>query len=72
VGLNVHRLIAKEQNLVLRERLVQLLDLAVAERTGELDALNQGTDAGCDRRDLDGFIAHGKTFDIIRNIGKSR
>jgi hypothetical protein len=72
VGLNVHRLIAKEQNLVLRKRLVQLLDLAIAERIGELDAFDQSTDARRNRRDLDGFIAHGKTFDIIRNIGKSR
>src|SRR6266581_1023664 len=60
VGLDVHRLIAKEQNLVLRERLMQLLDLAVAERIGELDAFNQGTDARRNRRNLDGCIAHGR------------
>ena len=73
VGLSVHRLIAKEQNLVLRERLVQFLDLAVAERIGKSDALDQGTDARCDRRDLDGFIAHGRPFDIVsNNHGKSR
>jgi len=72
VGLNVHRLIAKEQNLVLRKGLMQLFDLAVAKWIGKRDAFNQGTDARRNRRDLDGFIAHGKTFDIIRNIGKSR
>jgi hypothetical protein len=69
VGLNVHRLIAKEQNLVLRKGLMQLLDLTVAERIDELDTFNQGTDARRNRRDLDGFIAHGKTLDLIRNNG---
>jgi hypothetical protein len=34
VGLHIQRLIAKEQNQVLRQRLMQLLDLTVAERLG--------------------------------------
>ena len=34
VGFHVHRLIAKEQNLMLRQRLMQLFDLTVAERLG--------------------------------------
>src|SRR6266700_3975658 len=68
VGVNVHRLIAKEQNLVLRERLMQLLDLAVAERIGECDALNHGTDARRNRRDLDGFIAHGRPSILLETI----
>jgi len=38
VAFHVKRLIAKEQNLMLRKRLVQLLDLAIAERIGERKA----------------------------------
>ena len=34
VGFHIHRLIAKEQDLVLRQRLMQLFDLTVAERLG--------------------------------------
>ena len=32
VGIDVHRLVAEENDLVLRQRLVQLIDLPVAER----------------------------------------
>ena len=62
VRVHIHRLVAKEQHLVLRQRLMQLLDLTVAERLGEREARNLGADARCNRRDLDGFIAHGMTF----------
>src|SRR5215831_10757771 len=48
VAFHVKRLIAKEQDLVLRQRLVQPVDL--------------GANAGRDRRDIDSFIAHGATF----------
>ena len=34
VGFHIQRLIAKEQNLMLRQRLMQLFDLTVAERLG--------------------------------------
>ena len=34
VGFHIHRLIAKEQNLVLRQCLMQLFDLTVAEGLG--------------------------------------
>src|SRR5215475_2389581 len=62
VGLLIHRLIAEEQDLVLRQRLMQLLDLTVAERLGERNALDHGADTGRNRRDNDGRIAHGFTF----------
>src|SRR6516162_4288249 len=62
VAFHVKRLIAKEQDLMLRKRLVQLLDLAIAERIGERQAVDLGANAGRDRRDIDGFIAHGATF----------
>src|SRR5262249_28039070 len=62
VAFHVKRLIAKEQDLMLRKRLVQLLDLAIAERLGERQAVDLGANAGRDRRDIDGFIAHGATF----------
>ena len=62
VGFHIQRLIAKEQNLVLRQRLMQLLDLTVAEWLRQRDAFNIGADARCDRRDTYGFIAHGMTF----------
>jgi len=58
---HVERLIAKEQDLMLRQRLVQLLDLVVAERLGERQAVDLGANARRDRRDVDGFVAHGVT-----------
>src|SRR6516164_9920082 len=62
VAFHVKRLIAKEQDLMLRKRLMQLLDLAIAERIGERQAVDLGANAGRDRRHIDGFIAHGATF----------
>src|SRR5215467_14932399 len=61
VAFHVKRLIAKEQDLMLRQRLVQLLDLAVAERLGERQAVDLGANARRDRRDVDGFVGHGVT-----------
>jgi hypothetical protein len=61
VAFHVERLIAKEQDLMLRQRLVQLLDLVVAERLGERQAVDLGANARRDRRDVDGFVAHGVT-----------
>src|SRR5260370_40010114 len=63
MGFHVERLIAEKQHLVLRESLMQLLDLAVAEWIGQCDALDIGADARRNRRDPDGSIAHGMTFD---------
>src|SRR5215470_17839371 len=62
VGFHIQRLIAKEQNLALRQRLMQLLDLTVAEWLSQCDAVDIGADAGRNRRDGDGSIAHGMTF----------
>jgi hypothetical protein len=62
VGFHIQRLIAKEQNLVLRQRLMQLVDLTVAKRFRQRDALDTGADTGRNRCDADGFIAHGITF----------
>ena len=45
VGFHIQRLIAKEQNLALRQRLMQLLDLTVAEWLRKRDAFNIGADA---------------------------
>ena len=62
VGVDVHRLIAEEQHLVLGQRQMQFLDLTVAQRIGERDAGDFGADARRHRRDIDEFIAHGSTF----------
>src|SRR5215469_6501233 len=62
VAFHVKRLIAKEQELMLRKRLVQLLDLAIGDRFGERQAVDLGANGGRDRRDIDGFIAHGAPF----------
>src|SRR5262245_43903113 len=62
VAFHVKRLIAKEQDLMLRQRLVQLFGLAVTERFGERQAVDLGANARRDRRDVDGFVAHGATF----------
>ena len=76
VAFHVERLIAKEQDLMLRQRLVQLLDLVVAERLGERQAVDLGANARRDRRDVDGFVAHGVTSiecgENIRVFGDSR
>jgi hypothetical protein len=71
VRVDIHRLVAKEQHLVLRQRVVQLLDLAVAEWLGEREACDLGADARRYRRDLDGFIAHGVTFRRWSNLEQS-
>src|SRR5262252_541216 len=63
MGFHVERLIAEKQHLVLRESLMKLLDLAVAKWLGQCDALDIGADARRNRRDTDGSIAHGMTFD---------
>src|SRR5215813_4304391 len=63
VGFHVERLIAEKQHLVLRESLMQLLNLAVAKWLGQCDALDIGADARRNARDTDGSIAHGMTFD---------
>ncbi len=52
MAFHVERLIAKEQDLMLHQRLVQLLDLAVAERLGERQAVDLGANARRDRRDV--------------------
>ena len=62
VAFHVKRLIAKEQDLMLRQRLVQLFDLAVTERLGERQTVDLGANAGRDWRDVDGFVAHGAIF----------
>jgi hypothetical protein len=54
-----------------RQRLMQFLDLAVAERIGERDAGDFGADALRHRRDIDGFIAHGMTFRWWRREAKA-
>jgi hypothetical protein len=61
VAFHVERLITKEQDLMLRQRQVQLLDLAVAERLGECQAVDLSANARRDRHDVDGFVAHGVT-----------
>src|SRR5947209_3776794 len=59
VSFDVERLIAKEQDEVLRNRLMQVLDLAVAQRLGQNDAFDLGSDARRDGCDADGLIGHG-------------
>src|ERR1700757_4230072 len=59
VGFCIQRLIAEEQDLVIRQRLMQLLDLTVAERLRERGSFDIGADARRNRRDIYGFIAHG-------------
>jgi hypothetical protein len=68
VAFHVERLIAKEQDLMLRQRLVQLLDLAVAERLGERQAVDLGANARRDGHDIDGFVTHRATVPLRRKI----
>src|SRR5260370_28770240 len=58
----VERLIAKKQNLMLRQRLVQLLDLAVAERLGERQAVDLSANAQRDRRGDECLVVPGVNF----------
>src|SRR5262249_59412263 len=46
VAFHFKRLIAKEQDLMLRQRLMQLFDLAVAERLCERQTVGLGAHAG--------------------------
>jgi hypothetical protein len=64
VAFHVKRLIAKEQDLMLRQRQVQFLDLAVAERPGERQARDLGANTRRDGHDIDGFVAHRATFPL--------
>jgi hypothetical protein len=57
-----------EQDLMLRQRLVQFLDLAVAERLSERQARDLGANARRDGRDIDGFVAHRAAFPVRRKI----
>jgi hypothetical protein len=59
VRVDVQRLLAKEQNLMLRQRLVQLLDLTIAQRLRQRQPFDVGADSGCHRRHCDRFITHG-------------
>ena len=52
------RLIAKEQHLVLQQRVVQLLELLVAEGPREIETGNLGTDPRGRRNDGDGLEWH--------------
>src|SRR5262249_45313870 len=72
VGFYIQRLIAKEQNLVLSQRQMQLLDLTVAEWLRQRNTFNIGADARCHPRDIDGFVAHGATFPIPKTSAQSK
>jgi hypothetical protein len=54
----VDRLVAKEDHAEFRERVMQLLDLAVRERPGEIDVADLRADMGRERVDADGLVAH--------------
>src|SRR6202140_2841692 len=51
-------LVAKEYLLVLNERLVQLLDLIVRQRPGQIDFADLRADVRRQRLDSNGFVAH--------------
>src|SRR5271166_608045 len=51
-------LVAEEEDLIPRERVVQLLDLLVAERSCQVDGADLGADMGARVRGGDGFIGH--------------
>src|SRR5262249_5275663 len=72
VRFHVERLIAEKQHLVLRESLMQLLNLAVAKWLGQCDALDMGADARRNWRDTDGSIAHGRTLMVGTRMAKDR
>src|SRR6516165_3332319 len=57
-------LVAEEDDLIARKRVVQLLDLLVAERFGQIDAADLGADMRARGRGSDGFIT--------RRFGKRR
>src|SRR5256884_6328277 len=62
VAFHVKRLIAKEQDLMLRQRQVQFLDLADAERPGERQARDLCANTPRDGHDIDGFVTHPATL----------
>jgi hypothetical protein len=60
----VKRLITKEQHLVLRERLMQFLDLTVAERLCQFHAFDRGANPRRNGCDANRVVAHGMTFQV--------
>ena len=58
LALQRQELIAKEQHLMLHQRVVQLLELLIAEGSREIEAGNFGTDPRGRRNDRDGLERH--------------
>ena len=54
-----HLLVAEEDHQVVHQRIVHFLELLVAERLGEIDAEDLGTDGGRKLAHLDRLIGHG-------------
>src|SRR5665213_2024536 len=52
-------LVAKEQHLMRHQRVVDFLELLIAQWTGEVDAGDFGADGGGGGRDRDRLIGHG-------------
>jgi hypothetical protein len=65
MSFDIERLIAKEQYEVIRKRLMQVLDLAVAQRLRQIETLNLRADARRDRCNADG-LSHGGTLMGVR------
>src|SRR5271166_1255655 len=65
-------LIAEEDDLIARERVVQLLDLLVGKRTGQVDGADLGADMRARRCGGDGFIGrrvgNGGNFRDLRQM----
>jgi hypothetical protein len=69
VSFDIERLIAKEQNEVIRKCLMQVFDLAVAQRLGQTDAFNFRADTRRARCNTDGLIGHGNTWLCEAHVG---
>ena len=51
-------LVAKEEDLVARKRVVQLLHLFVGKRAGQVEGADLGTNVGTRRRGADALVAY--------------
>ena len=64
--LEVDVLVAEEDHEMAQQGVVDLLERLVAERAGEIDAADLGTDHGAQRLDLDRLVLHGHVLLRLR------
>src|SRR3954447_13874012 len=55
----VEMLVTEEQHAEIAECAVQLIDLGITQRPGDVDVLHLGAKIWCDATEAEGFVGHG-------------